>query len=196
MATAGILTTLADVKANLQIASTTQTWDAQLNGAIVSASGLIEARCNRHFASQAYTEYYAGIGQKTLQLREYPVSVLTSVSSDTARDFGAASVLDADNYSLDGDTGTVYFDYALSYGNRSIKVVYTAGYTSFPAALTAAAVRLACIMFNERKSAGFSNESLGNFSKGFQGWGKATVASLPQDVEAMLGEFIRYAVSE
>jgi hypothetical protein len=110
------------------------------------------------FESAARTETYNGDGSAVLQLREWPITTLTTVEErDRA---GTWTTLDADEYRVDTRTGQLYrlgatwgrivSDFvgggnnpafgvspAWSADPASVRVTYTGGYTTIPADIVA-----------------------------------------------------------
>lgn len=110
---------------------------------INAVSNAIEKYTGRKLKSATYTdEEHIGNYKQLLQLRQYPVTALTTVKIDDA-------VLDSTSYSMnlqDAERGRIYKadgwtweGYLTGYVGeptaplRSIKVTYTAGYTDIPA---------------------------------------------------------------
>ena len=149
MLTSYLLTTVDKVKKFMNLPSDVgNTNDAILLSMIRQKSNEIENYLNRKIRLQTFTEFYDGDGTNVLQLRNYPVSSITSLNIDTNRDFATTTVVDSDNYDLDSRLGRIIAaenlmgqEYCLS--NRvdcggifpkalnSIKVVYVAGFNSF-----------------------------------------------------------------
>ena len=132
------LTTTAAVKAYLGIS--VSTYDTFFETQINVYSNLIEKYCNRVFGTATYTdELYKGYNTATLQLRNYPVTVLTTIELND-------SELSTDDYELIRGVGltntgkihknTIWWANGtrsnisenLDYKDYNIKVTYTAGY--------------------------------------------------------------------
>ena len=67
---------------------------------------------------------------KTFNVKNYPITSVSSIHNDSERDYGATSLLSSDDYAVDLANGIVFYDYTLDYGPQAIKIVYTAGYTA------------------------------------------------------------------
>ena len=216
------LTTLAACKQEFGIASATTTWDGVLASEIARASGLIASACEREFGVTARVERYDAHGQRTLNLRQYPIVTdplqggqAVDIRQDTTWAFAAATIIPTTEYYVDAATGEVTFLYALArgraygesgaladptdsangttgVGRKAVQVTYTSGYVTIPDALAAAATRFVAILFNKRKSGGLSNESLGNKSVGYEKW----AGPLPDEVDAMIQPFRRMTASQ
>jgi len=97
------LVTTAEYKAYANISVTT--WDTQIGVLIDIACEILRSECGRDlttgFESAARTEYYEGTGTDTLQLREWPVATLTSVTQVDAENTAIGSAYDASTYYLE-----------------------------------------------------------------------------------------------
>lgn len=87
------LCTLNDAKTLLQIPSLTTTFDAVLTLIIKSVSAQIQSYCNRVFGVADYTDNLAPSGAQELQLLNWPINTVASVTVQ-------GSLLDSSNYFL------------------------------------------------------------------------------------------------
>lgn len=173
------LATRASVKEHLGISATT--WDAHIDTLITRVSAAIERDLARVFASANYTEYYDGDGSRALVLRHFPVTGITSIHVDNAREtYNATTLVDSDDYTYDSDSGIVTFDARLARGNKNVRVVYTAGYATVPADIALACVLWVAHLWNRRKSQGATSEGMGGYSVGYE------IAAIPIEVEKLL----------
>lgn len=111
-----------------------QTDETQVNTALLrlieTYSNLAERYCNRHFLQTSRTEKFRIVpGQERIHVKGVPISSVTEIKNDSSRDFGASSVVDADNYSAEDpdDIGVIYFDVPLSWGPAALQITYTGG---------------------------------------------------------------------
>lgn len=170
----GTLTTRASAKELLGIPSAVTAYDAVIDTLVAAVDGIVEDYCHRRFADTTRTEYYDGqSGQRRLCLRHYPIISITSIHDDANRDYGADTLVDADDYTFDtGDDsdGIVRFDgTTLSRGIRNIKVVYRAGYATIPKPLARAADLIVASLYNRRKAQGTPGGSMGSVSTSLAG---------------------------
>jgi len=138
------LTNVADVKESLGIASSDHTYDNLIIRKINQATAVIEAYCDRRFASTSYTEEYDASHIDALVLRQRP---LISVTSFQVRDSGFNdsdwNTIDSELYFTDTAAGVLKLLFAArGYWNR-YKVTYTAGYATIPDDLAEACASLA-----------------------------------------------------
>ena len=89
------------------------------------------------FENNTYTHYFDGDGSDRLQLRVIPANTITTVHVDVDRAYGSSTLVASGDYTLDSDLGLLLLDTdsaqgAFTAGYRSVKVVYTAGFTSIP----------------------------------------------------------------
>ncbi|HNX82476.1 MAG TPA: phage head-tail connector protein [Candidatus Omnitrophota bacterium] len=135
------LTTLANVKTALSIVNTDD--DAYLNSLIARVTDEAETYCRRKFADATYTEKYDGNGCQSMQLKQYPITSITSVHDDLDRAFLSDTLIDSDDYVFDAESGILTLDWSIfSRGVQNIQVVYNAGYTTMPQDLEQAAIML------------------------------------------------------
>ena len=92
------------------------------------------------FENNTYTHYFDGDGSDRLQLRVAPANTITSVHVDVNREYGSDSLVASSDYELFTDEGLLLLKTdsdqgSFSTGYRSVKVVYTAGFTSIPDAI-------------------------------------------------------------
>lgn len=181
------LISIAEYKVWSGISGTSQ--DALLTVLVDAVSMEVRRWCDRNttngFESMSRTERYDGNDEQTIQLMEWPVTAVTSVTVYTAG--GDTDVLDADTYRFDGDSGvlsridprlarfpvtafgTVNSTFSVQpwfeRGFNNIEVVYTGGYATIPADLKMACYRLTDLAYTARgRNMGIQSESLGSYS--------------------------------
>ena len=181
------LISIAEYKVWAGITGTAQ--DALLTVLVDAVSMEVRRLCDRNltngFESTSRTERYDGTNEQTIQLIEWPVTSITSVTVYTAG--GDTAVLDADTYRVNGDSGvlsridpvlgrfpvtafgTVNATFSVQpwfeQGFDNIEVVYTGGYATIPADLKMACYRLTDLAYAARgRNMGIQSESLGGYS--------------------------------
>ncbi len=121
------LCTKDDVKSYLK--KTDPDSDDQIDRLIPAAQGFIEGYCRRSFEAQAVPtdiiEYHNGKTNRIF-LAQFPASPTPEIKvyEDGTRDFGAGTLVDGKDYYIDFDSGIIFFDYELTPGWGSVKVVY------------------------------------------------------------------------
>lgn len=197
------LVSLADYKVYAGYGAAT-TYDAVHTVMLGMASAMVRRHCGRDedtgFATAARTEFYSGTGGETIQLREYPVTTLTSVESKDDAD-AYTTLVAATDYRFTARTGLLYRKGTLHgrfadgtgwgpspcwvEGNDNFRVIYTAGYSTIPADLVLAVCKLVDLMFAERKAGGaMQSESIGGYS-----YTRATQEMKSESMAAMLAPF-------
>lgn len=129
-----------DVKDYLGLDDNTEQ-DAYLADLILLVTSEVENYCGRTFASATFTEYFDGVFQDSLNLKNYPITSITSIHDDGDRVYGDSSLISSSDYVYYADEGIVKFDSVLSGGNKSVKVVYVAGYATIPSDLKLAIIK-------------------------------------------------------
>lgn len=128
--------------------------DDTLDMLIDAASEAIESYCRRSFGVTAHVEYHDG-GHDRIVLRHRPVTALTGLWDDLAREFSDSSEITSDDYVLDSDLGILHLDAGtFAEGIRNVKVSYSAGYSTIPDDLSQACILLAAAWFNQGRAGG------------------------------------------
>jgi len=148
------LITLADLREYLQV-ETADGYDDQLERTINAVSRWFANRCNRKFPSQELTEYYDGDNGDTLFTKNYPITSTATtisiwISTDTPRSYGDDEKVDSDSILIYGDEGKIvldddYFDK----GPQSVKITYTAGYSTIPYDLQEACMEMCAVLWKK-----------------------------------------------
>jgi uncharacterized phiE125 gp8 family phage protein len=99
-----MIDTLANVKAALLQSDSAD--DTLLTRLMDGADAFIAQHTGRDFAGGTFTETHSA-GRAVLFLRNFPVTSVTSVKIDPARQFGAETVRAADTYVLHADRGVI-----------------------------------------------------------------------------------------
>ena len=144
------LITIDEYKAACGITGSTD--DAKITPLLASVSQLVRTYCGREFTtyfSSAKTEYFTIKWEEDfVQLSETPIVAVTSVHEREAISESYVA-LGAAEYYLDTDTDSIYRVDTLGTGYQaykkgpaSVKVVYTAGYSTCPADLKLAIIDL------------------------------------------------------
>ena len=183
------LALLSVYKTWLGIASTT--YDTALQLVLDSASAEIRRWCGRDettgFATATRTEYYDGNDEVTIQLREFPITSITSVSVRYAG--GSTDTLDSTSYRVENTTGllaridatrgrfvsmrsdlqvpsgTFLPEPRFPQGFGNITVVYVGGYSTIPSDLQMACMRMSDIMWSARgRDPTLTSEKIGDYS--------------------------------
>ena len=145
------LTTATAFKVAFSVNATTH--DTLIANTVTEISKYIQnhPKINQDFLAAVYTEYYNGDGGDTLILRKLPVNSITSIHDDVDRAYATASLMDADDYMFDDESGIVTADGdVFSKGKKNIQVIYNAGYTSIPADVKLACEKLVMAEFCEK----------------------------------------------
>lgn len=158
------LTTLANLKAWIEIPAATTTNDVLLQRLIDSSSAFIESWLNRTILQATYSEIYDGNNFDTISLKNYPVQNLNSVL------IGGVSqpVLAPGDFVSTGigfNEYQIYGQYTIfPRGRQNISVTYSAGYVKPPLDIEQACIELSALKYKNMRG-----ERLGMTSKGLAG---------------------------
>ena len=167
-----LLSTLANLKERLGITGSTE--DTYLTNLLRRASARIEAILGRTVVTAVYTEFYDGDGTTCINLRQGPVTSVSSleyVSYDGAGGSSLTAYTANGDFFLRGDETNFrlpgyleFYGSNLTNGQQNYKVVYTAGYSSVPYDIEQACLHAAVWFRNERKDTGSSGRDVGDGS--------------------------------
>lgn len=175
------------------------------------SSAFVRRMCGRDltngFESATRTETYSGTDETTIQLREWPITSVTSVTQLWAG--GSSEVLDSNTYRVDADTGllsridvwrnrfaSVRTDGSMVVGTwkpephyaegfLNFSVVYEGGYGTIPADLHQAVCQLTDILYASRgRDVSLQSENLGQYS-----WSAADPVKLNQIKMDLIRQF-------
>lgn len=166
------LTTEARIKDNLGI--TVSDLDTIIKRYMYGATDFIQKMCDTiSFKRATYTsERYNGNGSNFIILKNMPVVSITNVKENIGTQATPSLVtMSADSYTIDHDTGILYFDSSVDAGIKNIEVTYVAGYLvdftdefnntvhTLPYELTDLCERLVTKRLKRRESEGKSTET-------------------------------------
>lgn len=188
--TSNNLITLSDVKKYLGVSTSSTEYDYRLNGIIDDVSWRFNSETKRLLKSRNLTEYYDGDNSFVLLTNQYPItSVSTSIDIriDVDRSYSTSDKVSSTSiviYSTEGKI--VLTDDVFERGNKSVKVVYTAGYTTIPYDLAGATKEMVRLKFsNETKNrVGVRSESVSGGSITYE-------QDLPWSVKRVLDLYTR-----
>lgn len=139
------LTTLADVKETMGIASSDTSWDNFLVRKINQATRAIEAYCGRRFALTTYTnEEYDATNTNQIILRQRPIVTLTTLDvRDSGLNITDFESIESDLYFYDANAGVLELNFTARGSWNRFRVTYSAGYSTIPEDLAEACATLA-----------------------------------------------------
>lgn len=131
----------------------------------------------------AVTEYQATQGGAVFWLHATPITAVTSVQALVD---GAVTVT-ITGYDLDNETGKLALHQDLvpgSYGENTLKAVYTAGWTTVPGDVQMSAIQLVRVEYDRMSGrAGYTSEAAEGHSVSYQ------VDTLPKSVEHVWNQY-------
>ena len=140
------------------------------------------------------TEYFdgqrmGGVIDKAF-LRFNPVTSITSIYDDIARDYGSDTLLDADDYIM-YDWGVQLEGFKFQRGYKNVQIIYVGGFTpdTRKDSLVHALLRTLAYVWNRRKSEHLSMDSVSdlNIQTTF-------MTKLPRDIKNEYRDFIRHTI--
>lgn len=166
-----LLTTLTNLKEQLDIPASTTTYDNYLTNLIARATGMIEARLGRGVLSATYTEYFDG-GGDTLELQNGPLQSITSVCSmnyqsgtgTVSQTLSAATYLGY-GYESDGwlmPARVVANSWCWTEAARLWRVVYVGGFAYVPYDIEQLCLNVCVFLYNQRKDTGTTSRDVGS----------------------------------
>lgn len=129
------LVTLSECKSTLNLDDRDDSFTLFLS---ITASYSAENHCLRRILRKRHTEYFDSVGDNAFFLREYPIREIVSVHEDRHHRFPETSRINPEHYYCTPDildaedfvsTLTLTPPYTLPRGRKSLRVVYTAGYS-------------------------------------------------------------------
>ena len=158
------LITVANVKTEVTgFSDSDTTYDDLLAALVLAIPSLFDELTGRKIERDTFTEYHSTRRYvEELQLKNYPIVSITSIHDDPDRDYAAASLIAAADYTFDADSGVVFYDGNFFQGNNNIKIVYVAGYNSstFPASWKEIWVRQCAHWFKDAKGAKWATSNI------------------------------------
>lgn len=152
-------------------------WDAWLDNVLApTLTDLIDRACQRTFAQTAHVEILDGSGERAQSIKNPPIepsSPAPIVNVDPNRVFGASTIVAATKYfifqrrriklfkgtsvaaSLLNDSGV------FPLGDQNVKITYTGGFATVPIQIKTLALEWGVAIFNRRRSAGITSQSVG-----------------------------------
>lgn len=202
------LTTVADVKESLGIASGDNSQNNLIIRKINQATLIIEGYCNlpygHHFKESTYTnEVYNSNGTNQLPLLMWPVSSVSSFQyANTSQNNNSWTDNESEDYFVDENSGLLNLNFS-QWGNwDAYRVTYTAGFSTIPADLAEACVMLAGYLVDNSASgtAVKRKREGGREVEYFQPSGQSSTgtSSLVDQLglDEVLGRYIHYAVAD
>lgn len=190
------LCTTAQVKTALNIGNTTK--DTLIDSLVDAATAWIERYCDRTFSSTTQTDYFSpGHGDWRVQgdstilvPKHYPIISVTSLHESASRSFSPAYLIAAAGYYAEDHRVVLYADQApgaFTAGQRTVRLVYVAGYAAIPADLERAAIMLCVHLFRaaDKLQQGIASQSMGDMTVTFKD------EEMPKEVRGILDLFRR-----
>lgn len=187
--TVNALCSLANAKMYIGMKDDSTEFDTRIESYIDAASWYLNDATKRKLLARSLTEYYDGRGSDVLVTKERPINSVTTLHSDANRSFGSTTLIAATDYQVYGDEGyIVVTGSAFDVGERVLKLVYNAGFTTVPYDLEQAALELTAYWYEYYKShrVGIKTQSVGDK--------QTTYADMPPFVTAVIRKYTRLTI--
>lgn len=173
------LTSIANLKFELNIKADDNTQNSILELYINAASQNIETYCDRKFKvpTVAYVEYHDGGAMDYILPKQYPVTEIVDLRIDAEREFGSDSIVDTEDYEIADEGETITSDRIFPYGRQNVQLTYKAGFSQVPADLELACMWLAAWYYKQRARGDLGRTSV---SKGDESVG--VLAEIPKQI--------------
>lgn len=180
-------TDVPSVKAYLRIPITNTGDDGLLRSLVDGANAAVARSLLRNVLSATYTEVRNGTGTRTLVLKNFPVSAVTSVTIkqpflQVGAPPPAVVLVQGVDYTFTQYSLKLYSG-VWTPGVANVSVTYTAGYALIPGDLAHAAAKVAAIRYNELGRLGQKSKTIAGEIIAFD------LAEFPPDVEAILARY-------
>ena len=183
---ANALTDLATAKSYLKAGTDTAN-DAIIELFINASSEYLERECDRVFKAQAFTEIRSGRKQNLLMLKQWPVNTISSLHIDGTSVFGAGSLIPASEYQIADDNNSILLlNQVFPNGFNNVKVVYNAGFSTYPADLVHACLWLVSYYRNLR-----DGQDIGRPRKSKGDENTEILQTAPQEVKDAIARYKR-----
>lgn len=193
------LDTLANIKTGLKLSGSAD--DDLLTRLLAAAESFVEQHTRRAFAGGTFTEYHPG-GAKVLFLNNYPVSGVSEVRVDAAREFDPTTAVPTDRYILHPARGVVEstdgpfvpslpgWDVPADAFPNAVRVEYTTATGQIPAAVGRAYAELVGHWYRQTKTAAATGQlNVIEQSGTVYPWGQSVGFKIPEGVKELLRPF-------
>lgn len=120
--------------------------------AISYVSDSIEAYCNKGIKTQTYTGYYDGNNCSILYTDNYPIQSISSIQYRiTPLDTYQNLLPDISQFTFNYKTYIQLYTYLFPYGNKSIKIIYDAGFDVIPGDIKLVALEMIQMIYDNSK---------------------------------------------
>ena len=120
-----------DIKNYLGITNTDQVSNNLLSDLIDRVTIEIQTYCMRTFDNQEYTEYHSGEKVSFIYTKQFPITSVSGIWSDTSLCWDSDALIGSDEYIVFEDHIQLKDTYFTA-GRNNVKMIYTAGYTTIP----------------------------------------------------------------
>lgn len=180
------LTSLANLKDQIEIAQDFTSNDAKLEKIINAASAYIQSYCMRVLVAENKNELHSGRRSNFIITNEYPINAVTSIHIDNDRVFDDSSLVNSSDYTIIDENESIAFDFTLPPGLNNIKVVYNAGYSVIPTDL-----EYGCLILSEWYYRLNSRQDIGRNSKSKMNESTSIINEVPKVVLQLIEKYKR-----
>jgi hypothetical protein len=133
-----------EVKIYADINSTDTNKDDLITSLITACQSFIDEYCGRSFERGSTTEFFGDIPTSKLFLSKFPINTVKpfKIWESGDRSYPDSDLINSSDYFIDAENGIVKLDYEVGGIPGSVKVSYTGGFLTIPAAIKQACIEL------------------------------------------------------
>ena len=146
------LVSLGDMKEYLRITDTTD--DGAIGMFLNMVRDLFDDYTGRKLKAEDCEEIQNGTDRDNIHVNNYPINTVVGslqVFIDLDRNFGADSLVDTNDLSIDSENGIIYYDSWFPMGRQNVKIIYNGGFSSVPYDLQVATMETVAHLWKRRE---------------------------------------------
>lgn len=155
-----------EVKEYLGMTGSTNDIDQLLKNLCDRISSVIETYCNRKFEQQTYIDFLDSYGTDVIYPAHRPITSVSGIWESFHRSWDEDEI-DPDNYYIVNESYIQRTDNIFISKPKTIKIIYTAGYSSIPLDVKHCAITEVARVYDRRKEVGVTNKTYADSSTSY-----------------------------